>query len=168
MRIDAGVDPVARHERQLAPLADPLRARRRRTVGGHPRGAEEHLVTKRRLGVGVVEPWLEETRVLATQLDLDALPPRAAHVLEEEADRARRGDREDVVLHVAPVEGEARFEPGPWLRARADLVVAYRHRLERRVGRGAGLQPGADRRRGGALQLEGRLRGEAVGKSEED
>src|SRR5205823_14085930 len=163
MRIDAGVDPVARHERQLAPLADPLRARRRRTVGGHPRGAEEHLVTKRRLGVGVVEPWLEETPVLAPQLDLDALPPSAAHVLEEEADRARRGDREDVVLHVAPVEGEARFEPGPWLRARADLVVAYRHRLERRVRRRAGVPPGPDPRPSGAWQPEGRPRAATLG-----
>src|SRR5205085_3825991 len=146
MRIDPGIDAVARHQRQLAALPNELRARRRRAVHGHPRGAEEDLVTERRLRVGVIDPRLEETLVLAAQFDLDALAPRAAHVLEEETDRARRRDGEDVVPHVAPVEGEASFEPWPRLRTYPDLIALHRDRLERRVGRGARLQARADRR----------------------
>src|SRR5215470_13709312 len=120
----------------MAALANELRTRRRRAVASHSRGAEKHVLTECCVRVGVVDPRLEETLVLAVQRDLDALAPRAAHVLEEEADGPRGGDREDLVLHVAPIECQAAFEPRPWLRVHTDLVVAHRDGLERWVGRG--------------------------------
>ena len=167
MRVHAGVHAVARHERQLAAFADELRAGGRLAVGGQAGGAQPDLVAERRLRVRVVDPGLEEAR-LAAQGDLDALAPRVADVLEEQADGAGRRDRKDVVDHVGAVHAHPGVEPRPRLRAHADLVITRLDRLERRVRRGAGLQPGAHRRRRRARELEERRRAEALGVGEVD
>src|SRR5205823_8827797 len=60
------------------------------------------------------------------------------------------------------------IQPRPRLRAHADLVVTRLDRLERRIRSGAGLQPGAHRRRRRARELEERRRAEALGVGEVD